>query len=510
MRLSLTILNEELSKWTPKLYDNEANDQMCYLGVHILEDDMIPLEQHILLIKSDCLNEHVLKGNYGIISIGNPSSEIINNNMCMIFPEYTSVTKLFADIQRIYLKYAMWDEALFKAINNNADIQELSEISKDIFENPIIVYDNNLIVLALSNEMPGLPDWDYDEESGYRALPLDILNDFKVDLEFQNTMSTKGAHLYAKHILGCRGIYNNLWIDDCYTGRVCIHELGRELKQGDYALLQYFSNILISVLQRSIFHQNDKVKAFEQSLNELLNGNTINELLFIQRLADIGWCKDDSYICIQIIIEERDSKTYSANYTCNRLENHFPHCFVFPYHNSILMIINLNKNTKNSSELMNELKIFLREGLFRAGISMVSNDFFRIREYYIQTTLAVSVGEKIDPMYWYYHFNDYIMHAMFYEMSKNISADMFCERGMFELINYDKKHQTQLYSTLKVFLDCNMNIAHAANKLFIHRSTLMYRIERINSLINLDIKNPEERFKILLSYYLMEWSKVKN
>lgn len=510
MRLSLTILHEELSTWAPKLVNNEENDEMCYIGVHILEDDMMPVEQHILLIGSDCKNINILNGRYAIICIGTPDRKIMENNMCMIFPENTSIAKLFADIQRIYLKYTMWEEALFKAINDNADIQQLCDLSEDIFENPILVFDNNLLLIGMTREMEGIPVWDYDEISGTRTFPIDVLNDFKLNLEWQNTMTTRGSQICSEHVIGYRVLYHNFWIDNFYAGRIVINELIRKITRGDYALLAYFSDILISVLQRTTFHQSDKIKAFEQSLKDLLEGNRVNELLFIQRLADIGWSKDDVYICIQILIEERDSKTFSANYTCNRLENNFPHSFVFPYHSSIIMIINLNKNTKNISELMNELKIFLREGLFRAGISMVSSDFFRIREYYIQTSLAVTVGEKINPMYWYYHFSDYVKQAMFYEMSKNISVDMFCERGLFELIRYDKEHQTQLFSTLKVFLDCNMNIAHAANKLFIHRSTLMYRMERVSSLINLDIKNPEERFRILLSYHLLEWNRVKN
>lgn len=507
MRLSLTILDEELSKWNPELIDNERNDEMCYLGAHILEDDMVPLEQHVLLIKSGCNNPNLSCGGYGIISIGKPDQQIINNNLCLIFPKETPLTKLFADIQRIYLKYSTWEEELFKAINNESDIQELCNISEDIFENPILVFDNNLLLLGITHDMPGLPEWDYDEISGNRTFPLDTLNDFKLNKEWQGTMATHGAQMCSENIIGYRVLYHNFWIEDFYAGRICINELRRKITKGEYAILEYFSNILNSVLQRGIFHRSDKSKAFEQSLRDLLEGIKINELYFIQCLSDMGWNRDDSHICIQILMEERDSKTLSTNYTCNRLKNLFPHCFVFPYNDSIIMIINLDKNKKNISSILSEIKIFLREGLFRAGISMVSNDFFRIREYYIQTTLAFNIGSKTNPMYWYYHFDNYIMQAMFYEMSKDISVDMFCERGLFELLKYDDIHQTQLYKTLKVYLDCNMNIAHASAKLFIHRSTLLYRIERINSLINMDINNPDERFKILLSYYLLEWNK---
>ena len=43
-----------------------------------------------------------------------------------------------------------------------------------------------------------------------------------------------------------------------------------------------------------------------------------------------------------------------------------------------------------------------------------------------------------------------------------------------------------------------------ANELFIHRSTLTYRLERIQKLIGVDLNKPEERLKLLVSYYIVE------
>jgi len=500
MKLSISILFDDLSALKPEMPVKQDSEKMIYRGAQILQDNITPIDEHLLITQDS----------QGFIYIGDSHSPQNNNTCYLAFDKNISLIELLTEIQKIFLKYSLWEESLLKKINENGTIQELCMLSDQIFNNPLIVYDNNLLVLALSNEMPGLPEWEYNEKSKTRTLPLEILNDFKLDHEFQSTMSTKGTHLYAKHILGCRGLYNNLWVDGKYEGRVCIHELGREIKLKDYCLLEFFSSIVNSTLDRNEFHKNKKTRLLEQPLKDLIEGIKINELFFIERLSELGWNRDDSHICIQIMIEERDSMTSSLKYTCNRLENDFPSSIVFPFENSILMILNLSKTQKQISDLMTELKIFLREGLFRAGISMVNNDFFRIRENYLQTTLAVKVGEKINPMYWYFHFDDYVIQAMFYEMSKNISVDMYFHRGLFQLINYDTKNDTELFDTLFVFINSNMNIAHTSDKLFIHRSTLLYRLDRINSIIKVDLKNPDERFKLLLSYQLFKWNAVNS
>jgi sugar diacid utilization regulator len=242
----------------------------------------------------------------------------------------------------------------------------------------------------------------------------------------------------------------------------------------------------------------------------MIEGKVINELFFAEKQKDAGWQKEDSHICIQIAIEERDSMTSSLNYTCNQLENKFSDSLVFAYEESILMIINLKKAEKKLSDLMSELKLFLREGLFRAGISMVNNNFSRIRELYMQTNLAIKLGGKIHPMYWYFHFDDYVIQAMFYEMSRNISADMYCDKSLYKLLEYDKENGAQLFETLHIYLNSNMNISHTAEKLFLHRSTLLYRLERIYSLTGIDLKHPDKRFHLLLSYYLLKWNHTNN
>ena len=58
--------------------------------------------------------------------------------------------------------------------------------------------------------------------------------------------------------------------------------------------------------------------------------------------------------------------------------------------------------------------------------------------------------------------------------------------------------------TLKVFLDENMSYAKAARKLFIHRSTLIERIERIEKELSVDLEDPDQRLRLLLILKALE------
>lgn len=506
MKLSLEVLYDELSFLNPVINSKKNTCDMIYTGVQILNENIRPLINHFKIIDPEYVKNY-LKNSDGLLFVNLPHQFVCEDVEYINFRKDVTTIQLLTEIQSIFQKYNNWEDELNEVINNNGSIQELCMVAGKVFDNPLIIYDNNLLVLALANDMPGLPEWEFDQASKKPTLPLEILNDFKLDNEFNETMSTHGSHLYAKHILGCRGIYNNLWIDGTYSGRVCIHELGRELQKKDYCLLNYVTNLIADMLKKNDSYKNKNIELLEKSFKDIMEGNKVNELFFNKQLSEINWSKNDTHICVQIMIEERDSRTSSLKYTCSKLENQFQNSIVFSWSDSIIMIMNLTKTQKSISDLMAELKIFLREGLFRAGISMISNDFFKIRESYIQTSLAVKVGEKIDPMYWYFHFDDYSVQAMFYEISKDISVEMFCDSSLYKLLDYDTLNETQLYETLMIYLTSNMNIAHTAEKLYIHRSTLLYRLERINTLINVDLKNPDSRFKLLLSFYLLKWNK---
>ena len=63
-----------------------------------------------------------------------------------------------------------------------------------------------------------------------------------------------------------------------------------------------------------------------------------------------------------------------------------------------------------------------------------------------------------------------------------------------------------MYKTLRTYLENDRNPAKTSEILDIHRSTLLYRISRIKELTGLNTDNSRERFRLLMSYYLLDES----
>lgn len=71
-------------------------------------------------------------------------------------------------------------------------------------------------------------------------------------------------------------------------------------------------------------------------------------------------------------------------------------------------------------------------------------------------------------------------------------------------MNWDAKNDSELFNSLRVYLDTNCNGTIAAEKLHIHKNTLYYRLKQIEDIILLDFTNPHLCDCLRISYYLSE------
>lgn len=63
--------------------------------------------------------------------------------------------------------------------------------------------------------------------------------------------------------------------------------------------------------------------------------------------------------------------------------------------------------------------------------------------------------------------------------------------------------EKELLKTAEELLKCNLNISEASRRLYLHRNTLLYRLEKIKNYTGLDIKKFDEAmvFKTLMTFY---------
>ena len=79
----------------------------------------------------------------------------------------------------------------------------------------------------------------------------------------------------------------------------------------------------------------------------------------------------------------------------------------------------------------------------------------------------------------------------------------FYSETLEPLVAYDEQYETELVHTLETFLDADANVAATAQRLYTHRHTVRYRLERVRELTDLDVGSTDGREKLGLGLKAM-------
>ena len=79
----------------------------------------------------------------------------------------------------------------------------------------------------------------------------------------------------------------------------------------------------------------------------------------------------------------------------------------------------------------------------------------------------------------------------------------FFDETVAPLAAYDDQYETALVRTLETFLDNDGNVARTAERLFTHRHTIRYRLDRARELTGLDVSSTEGRERLSLGLKAM-------
>jgi purine catabolism regulator len=100
------------------------------------------------------------------------------------------------------------------------------------------------------------------------------------------------------------------------------------------------------------------------------------------------------------------------------------------------------------------------------------------------------------------YFGDLGLYQLLTALGSNPEAMRFFRKTLGRLITHDDNKNAELVETLEAFFACHGNLSQTANRLHIHRNTLTYRLERIATITQLDLDDPDARFSLQLALKL--------
>lgn len=416
----------------------------------------------------------------------------------------TNYAEIMNYVQTIFEMFHTWDLQLHAAIYSDDPLDTMIEASLDIFHNPVFIHDTSFYILTCPRHVSGMSEWVRDPKTGRDMAPLSLVNDFKVDMEYLSTLGIHGSSMYSRNLRGYRILFINLWDNHRYTGRICIDELQSTIFPSHYTILEYLAHFVEYCLHQHMLFSKSMGMDLDAFFTRFLDGSMKEESEILTGMEYMNWKRTDRYLCLRMESENPSQNLSISATTIGHIEIQIPDGNAFVYKNGINIIVNLSSRHSSADNVISSLAIIIREGLFKMGASYEFNDFLAIPQGFHQAKYALRLGKKSGSMSWCYRFNDFLLEHVLSAATAKISPEMLYARQLLLLKNYDQENNTELFHTLNVYLNLERNVLQTAKTLFIHRSTLFYRLERIQKLTKLNLDDPKQRLCLLLSFAMLE------
>lgn len=131
------------------------------------------------------------------------------------------------------------------------------------------------------------------------------------------------------------------------------------------------------------------------------------------------------------------------------------------------------------------------------GISEPHDDLISIPEAFEEARNAINVGRIYHSNKTIFTYRNLLLERFLNEVSPDMSAvynSRIFNRKTARLFNEEMVH------TIETFFDNSLNLSETARKLYIHRNTLVYRLEKVQRAIGLDLRNFDDAvtFKMMM------------
>jgi sugar diacid utilization regulator len=163
---------------------------------------------------------------------------------------------------------------------------------------------------------------------------------------------------------------------------------------------------------------------------------------------------------------------------------------------------------RGAEAVLRELQASLPGHSFAVGRSRVAADAADLARAANEALLAANVaegdaaGEEGHRML---AFDDTGAYRLLLSAMSEDPAELqrFYAETIEPLVAYDEQYETDLVVTVEAFLDADGNVAGTAQRLFTHRHTIRYRLERVRELSGLDVGSTDGREKLSLGLKAM-------
>ncbi|MDR1016111.1 MAG: helix-turn-helix domain-containing protein [Coriobacteriales bacterium] len=497
---------EQASLETFRVFDPSA-PELSPKCLYICPHGMLPKLYPLLAAASARISLIIVVGN----EVNGPEELALGDNDYLLI-KGISVPQV---LNHVIIDVDFWKIAngrINRLLAAKAGIQELIDVLSDYARMPLACMDVNHGMLALSEHHCPSNDifWRAMQKSDRQAI-----NEIVDRLPPSNSVRPKGRNGFLQRnidILGHEALQGRIYASS--------HLLAYLWALPDDQLSEHFTTA-----DRQLFNWIcDKVSYWMSSSSVLPLGRDSKQEIFLLDLVDGLFSDPGSCLAAaraselpfnpeapmqMLVVRLSDPNPENRERILDlleRIEQIIPHSVCAIYHNDLVCLF----NAAESAELEPKCEVALDQlaHVYRAYV-IIGNLYNRIvqsKQAYRQLCQSFTFLNCKAEAYGIYHYYDLAVLQCNLAISTQQPLETAIHPLVRRVVNWDKQHDTDYLKTLKAYLNYRGSITEAAAYLKMHRNTLLYRLGKIQELLQTEFKDWNLRRLMLYSIDMMHFS----
>jgi purine catabolism regulator len=411
----------------------------------------------------------------------------------------------------------------FRISLEGGGIERISSMLSGTINNPIIFVDKDWRLLHFTEHIENNVPLEYclDLVKNRTVFKNDFIESIPKNI---SEMKRSIKRIYALEGMEIKCRILPVAVANYIYGYIVVWQTVRELTEFDFIILEQASTIMALERVKAKEIEEVKLKIRQDFFDDLLTGK-ITSSETVQTLSELhGLNSQYKYYCIvinfeaeeidhyedmvarKVQLENKSRKCVNSVYDHTNLANGEVTCFY--RNNRIIIMIGQSENKQPLS--INEVKQYankiydilikqIKKTTFLIGIGRQYDTINSLHKSFSEANESIRLMQKFNDRGGISHFEDHSIYHFLDSNIKDMELEEFFMKRLGKIYEHDQLHGTSYIITLENYFQNNLNISETAKAMFLHRNTLIYRIEKIKEILNSDLKNSEELLQIQLS-----------
>lgn len=376
--------------------------------------------------------------------------------------------------------------------------QEVIDRASEYMGVPMFYLDESYRILAITDiVIDGDPEWKHMREKRY--LSPDSAGKMRDSGDLDFLAPSLIPVIYRSKIYPFDSVVCNLWLGDKFVSRLnvlCV--------DGNTSPAVCRASEMIAIHLKRLMTKNKSLTAgspVQRILLDLLHGIPLPEEMIRESLKSSPTLAESLFRLFCVDTEVREDRQLPGYYASVLKQQFSGEKLITVEFKDWLVLLIYGENESALDAMIAELDHFFSAYGLRCGASNPFRKLSTLQGYFQQAIAALPNGGMGICFYQDIMLEHMLSHIPDEKIPYLISPDIA------RLRKAEKEFSFSLLDTLRVYLSCDCNLNRAAERLYIHKNTMLYRMNHIRSVLRCDLNDPDERLLLALSFKLLDRTK---